>query len=309
MMMEIIRYLLVDFWKQETDSRIKEYPLMNGGPWLSWTIVIVYIFIVKIFGPKFMKKRPAFNLKPVIIIYNIILIQINVYFFYQYSIVNRFGIDLNIHRFERISSEQSSSSSCSLNLFYMFMLSKYLDMIETIIFLLRKKFQQITTLHVYHHSIAPILVHLYIKISPCGGPGTIFPLLNSFVHTVMYIYYTLSALGLRRYTWWKKYVTQLQLTQFVIFGIIQPVIFFAMFFSFYKRAYRLSSDKRQRQSKTMNIMDTIDTNTNNNNKMTNGSTETIINADDEDNNRICQNGHINGNKTNGHIVVDNKKNE
>ena len=68
------------------------------------------------------------------------------------------------------------------------------------------------------------------------------------------------------------------------------------------------NSKQQRQSKTMDIMDTIDTNTNNN-KMTNGSTKTIINADDEDNNRICQNGHINGNKTNGHIVVDNKKNE
>ncbi|OTF73628.1 hypothetical protein BLA29_002364, partial [Euroglyphus maynei] len=131
---------------------------------------------------------------------------------------------------------------------YLYLLSKYLDLLETIFFVLRKKFNQITSLHVYHHAIVPILVHMFIKVSPNGGPGAMFPLLNTFIHTIMYIYYTLSALGLRRYTWWKKYVTQLQLTQFVIFGIygwlfllnqkgypkiftflgiIQPVIFFA----------------------------------------------------------------------------------
>ena len=41
--------------------------------------------------------------------------------------------------------------------------------------------------------------------------------LNTFVHTVMYSYYLLAALGprVRPYLWWKKYLTKLQLTQFV----------------------------------------------------------------------------------------------
>ncbi|KAH7637082.1 hypothetical protein DERF_009355 [Dermatophagoides farinae] len=181
-MIETLKYLLIDFWEQESDSRIISYPLMDGGPWLSWLIVIIYIYVVKIFGPRWMRQRPAMSLKLAIIMYDIMLIMINAYFFYQYSIAYRFGIDLKIHHFERISSE-SDQSSCSLLLFYMFMLSKYLDMMETIFFVLRKKSNQITTLHVYHHSIAPLLVHLYIKISPYGGPGTIFPLINSFVHT------------------------------------------------------------------------------------------------------------------------------
>ncbi len=39
---------------------------------------------------------------------------------------------------------------------------------------------------------------------------------NSFVHTVMYAYYALSAIGphMQQYLWWKKYLTQLQLVQF-----------------------------------------------------------------------------------------------
>nr|XP_027197592.1 elongation of very long chain fatty acids protein 7-like isoform X2 [Dermatophagoides pteronyssinus] len=308
--METLRYYMFDFWEQESDKRISDYPLMKGGPWIAWSIVITYVYFVTSLGPKLMKNRQSMNLQWLIVTYNLLMILINGYFFYQIMIPYRFGIDIKIWDFQRTEQIDHSPRTMHICLLsYLYLISKYMDLAETIFFVLRKKFNQITSLHVYHHAIVPILVHMFIKVSPAGGPGAMFPLLNSFIHTIMYIYYTLSALGLRRYTWWKKYVTQLQLTQFVIFGIIQPVIFFAMFFSFYKRAYRLSSDKQQRQSKTMNIMDTIDTNTNNNNKMTNGSTKTIINADDEDNNRICQNGHINGNKTNGHIVVDNKKNE
>jgi elongation of very long chain fatty acids protein 4 len=38
-------------------------------------------------------------------------------------------------------------------------------------------------------------------------------MLNSFVHTIMYAYYGLSALGpwVQKYLWWKKYITQMQL--------------------------------------------------------------------------------------------------
>lgn len=40
-------------------------------------------------------------------------------------------------------------------------------------------------------------------------------MLNCFVHTVMYTYYMLSAFGerVRRYLWWKKYVTVLQMVR------------------------------------------------------------------------------------------------
>ena len=42
--------------------------------------------------------------------------------------------------------------------------------------------------------------------------------LSTSVHVVMYLYYFLAAMGpsLQPYLWWKKYITQLQLVQFVI---------------------------------------------------------------------------------------------
>lgn len=68
----------------------------------------------------------------------------------------------------------------------------------------------------------------------------------------------MAAMGLQKYLWWKKYLTQLQLAQFIIFGIYgvfffanqtgypalfnylgisQPFIFFYMFYSFYRASY------------------------------------------------------------------------
>ena len=43
---------------------------------------------------------------------------------------------------------------------------------------------------------------------------------NSFIHVLMYSHYFLSSLGVN--AWWKKYLTQLQLIQFVI-CFIQPI--------------------------------------------------------------------------------------
>ena len=46
-----------------------------------------------------------------------------------------------------------------------------------------------------------------------GGFSTFFPMINSFVHTIMYTYYGLAALGpsYQKYLWWKKYMTKIQI--------------------------------------------------------------------------------------------------
>jgi phosphatidylglycerophosphate synthase len=55
-----------------------------------------------------------------------------------------------------------------------------------------------------------------MKFMP-GGHGTFFVMLNTFVHIIMYTYYMLAAVGpqMQKYLWWKKYLTMLQLVQFV----------------------------------------------------------------------------------------------
>lgn len=76
----------------------------------------------------------------------------------------------------------------------------------------------------------------------------------------MYSYYALAALGpnIQKYLWWKKYITILQLWQFVLYGLYgvvmfifqknypvfwmyfaltQPPLFFYLFYDFYMRSY------------------------------------------------------------------------
>ncbi|KAK7603571.1 hypothetical protein V9T40_003570 [Parthenolecanium corni] len=79
-------------------------------------------------------------------------------------------------------------------------------------FILRKKFSQVSTLHVIHHGIMPMSVWMGMKFAP-GGHSTFFAMLNTFVHIVMYFYYMLSALGpeYQKYIWWKKYLTAFQM--------------------------------------------------------------------------------------------------
>ena len=45
-----------------------------------------------------------------------------------------------------------------------------------------------------------------------------FGLLNSLVHSIMYAYYGLAAIGprIQPYLWWKQYITQIQIIQFIV---------------------------------------------------------------------------------------------
>lgn len=81
-----------------------------------------------------------------------------------------------------------------------------------IFFVLRKKFDHVSTLHVIHHGVMPMSVWFGVKFTP-GGHSTFFGLLNTFVHIIMYSYYMFSAMGphMRKYLWWKKYLTTLQM--------------------------------------------------------------------------------------------------
>ena len=54
-----------------------------------------------------------------------------------------------------------------------------------------------------------------------GGHSTFFMFLNIGVHVVMYFYYFMSSFGpsVQKYLWWKKYITSMQLVQFVTWSI------------------------------------------------------------------------------------------
>ncbi|XP_053529638.1 elongation of very long chain fatty acids protein 1a isoform X2 [Ictalurus punctatus] len=104
---------------------------------------------------------------------------------------------------------------------WLFYFSKYVELLDTAFFVLRKKHSQVTFLHIFHHSVLPWSWWWGITLTPAGGMGSFHAMINAMVHVIMYSYYGLSAAGPRfqKYLWWKKYMTAIQLTQFIVVSV------------------------------------------------------------------------------------------
>ncbi|CAD1474263.1 unnamed protein product, partial [Heterotrigona itama] len=210
------------------DERTRGWLLVDSPkPTLIYTML--YLFIVWA-GPKIMRKRRAFKLTWALVPYNLAMACLNAYIAIQIA-----------------------------HAVWWYYFSKLLEFCDTFFFILRKKDNQLSFLHVYHHSTMFSLWWIGIKWVPSGS--TFLPaMVNSFIHVLMYSYYGLSALGpsVAKYLWWKKYLTILQLIQFttaLILGIngirsgcdfplwmqyalvIYMISFIVLFGNFYIKAY------------------------------------------------------------------------
>ncbi|WVQ85742.1 hypothetical protein IAT38_007909 [Cryptococcus sp. DSM 104549] len=103
---------------------------------------------------------------------------------------------------------------------------KYVELIDTVFLVLKKK--PLAFLHVFHHAATAILC--YTQLNGETSVQWVVITLNLTVHVIMYYYYYATAGGAK--IWWKKYLTTLQITQFIIDLFI---VFFASTFLFSHR--------------------------------------------------------------------------
>lgn len=97
---------------------------------------------------------------------------------------------------------------------YLYFVLKLSDLLDTVFFVLRKKTNQITFLHIYHHSMMA-LTSYYCTKNFVMGHVALMPIINMFVHSIMYTYYLMTAIKpkLKQNMWWKKHITQVQLVR------------------------------------------------------------------------------------------------
>lgn len=147
--------------------------------------------------------------------------------------------------------------------------SKLTELLDTVFFVLRKKNNQVSFLHLYHHSMMPVCAWIGTKFLP-GGHGTLLGMINSFIHIIMYSYYLVASLGpqYQKYLWWKRHLTTMQMVQFCIIFVHNVQLFFrecnypkfivfllgtqALFFlylfgSFYRRTYILQQKEKEKE--------------------------------------------------------------
>ncbi|GFQ92416.1 elongation of very long chain fatty acids protein 7 [Trichonephila clavata] len=104
-------------------------------------------------------------------------------------------------------------------------LLKYVEFFDTFFFVLRKKDKLITNLHVIHHASLPLCGWIFFRTERSGFQA--YPIIiNSVIHIVMYSYYGLAAMGpsVRKYLWWKRYLTIAQMVQFILIILFVTVV-------------------------------------------------------------------------------------
>ncbi|XP_026470359.1 elongation of very long chain fatty acids protein AAEL008004-like [Ctenocephalides felis] len=243
-----------------TDPDVDKWLFMQS-PVPVVTILSLYLYFVLKLGPQWMSTRKPFQMKPLLIAYN------------GYQVL--FSIWLCSHIFEvdfrhllkhgcHPASRKGPFFDALAKSAWWYFFSKLVELLDTVFFVLRKKQNQVTFLHVYHHTITALFSWGYLKYVP-GEQGIVIGFLNSFVHIVMYFYYMVAAMGpeYQKYLWWKKYMTWIQLTQFCMmlaylvfivamdcnlprsltfFFVGNVIIFLYLFSDFYRKTYKKNED-------------------------------------------------------------------
>ncbi|RNA25920.1 Elongation of very long chain fatty acids 4 [Brachionus plicatilis] len=244
------------FWQSISDPRISQKFSMDSI--MSPIKILILYIVLLIIIVKLMENREPFELKKFMIGYN--LCQVIASFYNSFEIIylaiqSRFSLTC-----QPVDYSEDYYAKRMANAIYFYYLMKLADLIDTIIFALRKKSNQISFLHVYHH-ISMVLTAWSGTKWVAGGQTFLICTLNSLVHAVMYSYYGLAALGpsVQKYLWWKKYLTQFQLIQFTIVishaitnlfqkdctypkgwswaAIIYTTLMALLFMNFYKKSY------------------------------------------------------------------------
>lgn len=263
-------YYAYGYWNEIQDERTKSYPLVAVHPITMAGIMGAYFLAVTKIGPSWMKDRPAFQLRQLMIVYNITMVCVNAFFLFESVRRSNYGQRLLDFKYPD-RSDVSSETLKEIHLGWWYWMSKFADWADTTFYVLRKKNASINFLHLYHHISVPVFGYLILKINPVLPSAHLFIIINCFIHVVMYGYYALSALGpsVQPYLWWKKYITVMQLAQFGIgmlygllvacfqtgyppvwlyFGFTQPPFFFWMFYNFYQQAYKQKGGTAQIKS-------------------------------------------------------------
>ncbi|KAL9100158.1 MAG: hypothetical protein Q9163_004432 [Psora crenata] len=171
------------------------------------TLVTYYVTILG--GREVMKGREPFKLNGLFMLHNLYLTLISGVLLALF--IEQLVPTLWEHGvFYAICDQHGGWTRPLVTLYYLNYLTKYLELLDTVFMVLKKK--PLTFLHTYHHGATALLC--YTQLIGNTSVSWVPISLNLLVHVVMYWYYFQAARGVR--IWWKKWVTRLQIIQFVI---------------------------------------------------------------------------------------------
>ncbi|CAI9739564.1 of very long chain fatty acids 2 [Octopus vulgaris] len=217
-MADVVQALLqkIDYTSDTTaDPRTKDWFFLESSPLKVWILTAMYILFV-IYGPKYMKNRKPFDIRIFMVLYNLAMVVLSIYMFVEIILSTQaLGYTVICAPYTK-SNAQNPKEMRLARVLWWYYFSKAIELMDTVLMILRKKNDQVTFLHVFHHATM-LNIWWWVMMFIPGGQTWFGACLNCFIHVVMYTYYGLSAIpSLKKRLWWKKYITKMQLIQFCV---------------------------------------------------------------------------------------------
>lgn len=171
-------------------------------------VCITYFLLIRILKAV-MANRKALELRSLVTAHSTFLTIISAALFAGFAVVLS-GKAREYTPWEMVCSIEFHEDGRLQTLYYLNYLVKWYELLDTVILVLRKK--EVIFLHEYHH--AATLFLCWVQMDQHSTVQWVPITINLFVHIFMYYYYALASIKIQ--PWWKRYLTQLQIVQFVV---------------------------------------------------------------------------------------------
>ncbi|NWH37044.1 ELOV6 protein, partial [Chloropsis hardwickii] len=186
------------------------------------SFIFSVIYLILIFGIQhFMKERRPFNLRTPLVLWSFSLTLFS--FIAACRVWKQMAFLLLTKGFKQsVCSQSFYVHPVSKLWIYLFALSKLVELGDTLFIVLRKK--KLIFLHWYHHLVTMVLAWYGYKCMAVGVGWN--AALNLSIHFLTYLYYTVTAMGIRVPRSLAMLLTTAQMVQMTGYAIINIFIFF-----------------------------------------------------------------------------------
>lgn len=202
-----------------TFERMQNFQFVPGElPLSTWqeaaTTVVVYVAVIHLLQSYVAWRGKPFNLKKTVLIHNSVLAVASLLLWCALTAeLIHLSVVYGMHQVWFDCTEKLGHGRHYVY-YYINYILKYVELIDTVMLALQAK--PVIFLHEYHH--AATLVLCWVQLAARTAMQWVVIDINLFIHIAMYGYYALST----RYRdiWWKRYLTSMQIMQFVVSCII-----------------------------------------------------------------------------------------
>lgn len=247
----------------EANAKLSDFtPWMQDHHYIPIVAVLLYVFVTW-FGQAVMEDEKPMQLKLPLILWNSSLALFSI------CCVLRILPPI-VSQLQHMSLEEKicSSATDGPTFFWVFLftMSKFMELGDTVFLILRKR--PVIFLHWYHHTT--VLLFTWFAFAEYSPILSIFACVNAFIHSLMYTYYALQAIGVKCPKSVSLTLTSLQIIQMVaglsalflhwnaerkghhcqtssviwLAGVVMYASYFLLFVRFFANAYLFKRETR-----------------------------------------------------------------